>query len=111
MSDRQRRYRERLKAGRRLFIVELDEVDAEELVLGMGLNAENIGRRSRRGPPDVAGALRVTPPCSRLCFDVCSKNESAGAENHVQRVANSQKTRRRSSSGSPRAPTEADAHG
>jgi hypothetical protein len=43
MSDRQRRYLERLKAGRRLFIVELDEVDAEELVLGMGLNAENIG--------------------------------------------------------------------
>jgi hypothetical protein len=56
-----------------------------------GVAGEDLAGKSKH--PDVGEASRVegrrvTPPCSRSCFDVCSKNESAGAENHVQRVAN-----------------------
>ena len=36
MSDRQRRYLERQKAGKRVYRVELIDADAEELVAGFG---------------------------------------------------------------------------
>jgi sorbitol-specific phosphotransferase system component IIA len=36
VNDRQRRYRERLKAGRRIYRVELVDTDAEELVKSLG---------------------------------------------------------------------------
>jgi hypothetical protein len=43
VSDRQRRSRARLKAGRRVYRVELDEVWAENFVVELGFSSDETG--------------------------------------------------------------------